>query len=193
MASPYVYTFRRRLVMQLTMIAILAAMLGLAALVRNSRGSGSVIPLGPPVSIGVYQVAVPQGWPVTRNWLMDWPPTPRIEVLDPAGGRRLEVVQHLLAYSSTPEKYLETFHHTQELDPRPIVIAGQPGIAVEGVAVREGDSWTSVTWHQYAVTVNRDNLVLLLHMESRGRSLAPADRKLFSEVVASATRPAAAE
>lgn len=184
MASPYTYTFRRRLLMQVSMLALLAAMVGLAVLVRNMRLSVPSTPLGPSAAVGLFDVNLPKAWTVSTEWLKDWPPTPRLEANDPSGGRQLEVVQHLLAYSTTPESYLETFHKTQDLVPRPITIAGMPGILVEGVSERK----THYTAHRYVIAVTDQNLVLLLHLESPGASLTPIDRKLFADVIASVSR-----
>ena len=64
-------------------------------------------------------------------------------------------------------------------------------VLTEAVFKREGATWLTYTADWYAVTVLDGNLVLLLHLESRGRTLTPADRRLFRDMVASVKRRAA--
>lgn len=191
MASPYSYTTRRRMLMQGAMVGVLAGTLGLAALVQRSRTTSEAVTLSSPVGIGLYEIALPEGWTTKRRWLKQIPPFPSIEAIDPKGGRVFTASQRFLDYDVTAEKYLETFHEIDEQTARltPVEIDNQKALAAVVVTQRQGPNWVSTMTHQFAVLVAPDRrTVLEVELESPGSSTTAADRRTFRDVVASIRR-----
>ncbi|QOV91866.1 hypothetical protein [Humisphaera borealis] len=187
MPNPYVYTQRRRILMQVVMVGIFGLTLAMAALVSNARNAAEAVKLGPAVGIGRYWVSPPQGWTLKRKWVTVLPPVPSLQANDPVGGRVLDVTQQFLSYDVTPDSYLDTFHGIdgENSIATPITVAGQPGLAVSVVKQRQGAGWSSTTSHQYAVLVTDRRLVLLVELESPGGATTASDRRVFRDVVAS--------
>lgn len=186
MPNPYVYTARRRVIMQVVMIAIFAATMGLAAVVRSSRVSVPPIVFDPPTSIGLFDVAIPKEWTTRRLWRSSMPPVPVLLALDDAG-HKLKVAQHYLGYDITREAFLETFHD-RKLDDGisgDLTIAGKEGLALTVGLEHKGEGGSSNTTHQFGILVIDKRLVLSVELESAGKYPTAVDRQLFREIVKS--------
>jgi hypothetical protein len=188
---PVTYTARRRLLMQAVMIAILAATLGLAAMVRNARTYAPPTPLGPHVPIGLFEVALPAEWNVTRTWRSGGLLSPMVQATDKSG-RVLRISQLLVDYDATGEDILRTFYN-RKLDDGPegrLTIAGGEALTLSVALERRGEGGVSLTFHQFAILIVDRRVALAVELEAPGETMTLADRRLFRDVAAAIRRRA---
>ncbi len=189
MANPYIYTFRRRLLLQVAMVGILLATGGLAALVSRSRTYSPPVELAPPTDLGLFRVSMPAGWAQTREWLtVPSAVAPHLIATEPDDGgdrptRILGVAQHMVKGSMTPRKYLRNELGIQgEVDSTAVTVAGVEGELFELESRLTGVDTRVVATKLYAIAVVDPDLVLFVHLELPSRQPETEDRKLIRQV-----------
>lgn len=187
---PNPYTRKRQLALQCVMIGILAATLGLAAAVKSARTYAPPTRLGPLVPLGLFEVATPENWNVSRTWRKGEPPSPMLQATDKERGQVLRATQFFVDYDVTPEGILDTFYgrKTEDGATGATQIADQPALTLTVALERRGDGGISLTVHQFAVVVIDRRVALAIELESPGEATSAADRQLFRDVVSGIKR-----
>lgn len=105
-ARPWQYSRTRRTVMQVTMVGVLAATVGLAAVVGRSRTADLAVPLDERVEVGRLALWLPADW-VKRLEGQDLPVRLVATEVGRDGARTLEITQEKVPPGRTVAQYLQ--------------------------------------------------------------------------------------
>lgn len=185
---PPAYTSRRRLLLQLVLILILAGTLGLAAGVRHQRQNGPPVPLDHNMSLGSdLKVLVPSTW--TSSGKLDIFPfvwwVQSAEPVSPKAGRVPRALRFSLR-KSVPGVSAERFVRDQEQvsggTPQPITVAGQPGVLLIDSQPTGHEGISAV--HLYACTILSNDRAVMVELQLIGRDPTGRDHKLLRDAAA---------
>jgi hypothetical protein len=197
MARSWHYPRWRRYVMQATLWLVLAATLGLAAVVNHHKRRQLYIALGQPIVRGDLTVSLPLNWQALAND-PDERVVARAVERGPAGGRLVSISRHPLPSLVSPLEHLIRTTATrgigllvsQKNSPtrtQPILLGGWPGVMVQadapmplGAAPR-GEARTRK--EIYACTVVPSGQAIVIRLES-GDVAEAADLALVRELAA---------
>jgi hypothetical protein len=179
MAKSWQYSRWRRVAMQVTLALVLAATVGLAALVTRGRSAELRVELGTPIEVGSLKMRLPAGWSVTMSPVTV---TASDQITDVP--REVAVMQEPLA-GGTVDEYL--WRHSGEPAKKfqRVDFLGQPGrmVEVEGRRPFTDEVISGV----YAVTIlpprgpGERALGVFVKVEAQAL-LGPSNRRLIRQI-----------
>jgi len=191
MAKTWQYSRWRRVVMQVTLGVILAATVGLAALVTRQRSREARIELSAtPTRVGVLEARFPKGWETHHEFFRR---TSRHTVEatdpDPTNQRRLAVVQESLESGTTPAQFVARYARLKPDDEfERFDFLGQRGEGVEVFGGRQDETGAIYPVTQlFAATIlppagkGERATGVMIKFEANG-VLGPSARRLMREI-----------
>jgi hypothetical protein len=196
MASPFIYTPRRRMMMQIFLFIVLLAAVGLAALVDRQRNAGTLITLGSVQTSGPVHIRFPANWLTQSSSAAD----PRVAAVarevtppnQPLDGRTLILYRQRLRQIMSPGDYLDRVSllgdvfGEQPPEATEATLAGQPAIELEGMVQITSPLGEFLQSELMICCIFPNHQAVTLRLSRQGR-FTPLDRILFNQVAKTVT------